>query len=397
MKEPSPNAGISPLDEAHRFLHEGSPTEALRLACALLENDPSDLGAALLAAELLREVHPETTRKTGERLVDAFVRRGDLPAAVVAAQVGHSAGASLSKLLGMIAEAFGRESARLGATAATPPPLPRATAVSKKLAGLSPTAVADQVRQALDRYLASAEPIPAEGKVPHVPLFSAMSTPSLARLLHCLQRRDVAAGDLVITQGEEGTEAFVVVRGMLEAVRVRPDGETRLAVFGPGAILGEMALVSEAPRAASVRAVEGCRLLVVSREKLEAEATAEPAIGRELGAFCRERMVANVVRHSPILAAVDTSERQDLVKRFTTRSFEAGKRLVKRDDEAPGLFLIASGHVAVEGADADGERIRLAELGPGDVVGEISLILRRPATRRCGCNPPDGRASSVAR
>ena len=48
--------------------------------------------------------------------------------------------------------------------------------------------------------------------------------------------------------------------------------------------------------------------------------------------------------------------------------------------EPEGLFLIASGGVRVLGRDQDGEALQIAQLGPGDVVGEISLVLRRPAT-----------------
>ena len=44
------------------------------------------------------------------------------------------------------------------------------------------------------------------------------------------------------------------------------------------------------------------------------------------------------------------------------------------------MFLIASGGVEVRRIDSDGDRVVLAHLGPGDVVGEISLVLRRPAT-----------------
>ena len=65
---------------------------------------------------------------------------------------------------------------------------------------------------------------------------------------------------------------------------------------------------------------------------------------------------------------------------FGTRTFERGEVLLSEGDEAAGLFLIASGGVSVTGQDSDGDSIVLAELGPGDVVGEISLVLRRPAT-----------------
>jgi CRP-like cAMP-binding protein len=91
-------------------------------------------------------------------------------------------------------------------------------------------------------------------------------------------------------------------------------------------------------------------------------------------------MVANLVRHSSILAAVDPTERQVLMDRFETRTFSAGDRLVTHGEEGGGLFLIASGTVTVSSEDADGDRIQITDLGPGDVVGEISLVLRRPAT-----------------
>jgi CRP-like cAMP-binding protein len=57
-----------------------------------------------------------------------------------------------------------------------------------------------------------------------------------------------------------------------------------------------------------------------------------------------------------------------------------GAVLVRHGEQAGKLFLIASGGVEVRGTDIEGDRVVLAQLGPGDVVGEISLVLRRPAT-----------------
>src|SRR5690606_15051042 len=54
--------------------------------------------------------------------------------------------------------------------------------------------------------------------------------------------------------------------------------------------------------------------------------------------------------------------------------------LVARGKETNGLFLIASGGVRVVGRDTDGDELQVAVLGPGDVVGEISLVLRKAAT-----------------
>ncbi len=216
--------------------------------------------------------------------------------------------------------------------------------------------------------------------VPRLPFFGALSPPALEQLLGAWELRELQPGEAAIEEGAEGRDAFVVVRGSLRAERQRGDERVLLAVLGPGALFGEMALVSDAPRAASVVAEGPVQLLAASREALERLAEKTPKIGRELSEFCRARMVSNLMRHSPVLGAVAASERASLMGLFDARSFRAGERLVTTGDETEGLYLIASGGVRVVGRDADGEELQVAVLGPGDVVGEISLVLRRPAT-----------------
>ncbi|MDQ3036318.1 MAG: cyclic nucleotide-binding domain-containing protein [Myxococcota bacterium] len=234
------------------------------------------------------------------------------------------------------------------------------------------------------------DPVAADGKVSELPLFSALPPAALQRLLDGFSLRDLSTDDVAIRQGEEGREAFVVVRGFLRAERrAAEDAEPDvLALLGPGAIFGEMALVSEAPRAASVIAAEPVQVLVASREALEAIAATEAAVGKELSAFCRNRMMTNLVRHSTILNAVAPAQQAELMARFETTTFQVGDVLVTQGEEAAGLFLIASGSVRVSSKDADGDRIVLAELGPGDVVGEIGLVLRRPATATVTASHP---------
>src|SRR5690606_23355345 len=180
--------------------------------------------------------------------------------------------------------------------------------------------------------------------------------------------------------GEEGSEAFILARGVLKAVRETDGAEQLLAVLGAGAIVGEMALVSDAPRAASVVAVEPSEILVVGRAALERLAGQDPTVGKELAEFCRARMLSNLLRHSEILSAVPSADRESLMERFAPRTFEPGECLLRHGAEGDGLYLVASGLVEVQGRDADDDAVVVAQLGPGDVVGEMSLVLRRHAT-----------------
>jgi cAMP-dependent protein kinase regulator len=195
---------------------------------------------------------------------------------------------------------------------------------------------------------------------------------------------------VVIEEGREGAEAYIVARGELEVRKERSAessadaangdawGPLVLARLTSGALFGEMALLSRAPRAASVVATRPSILLVATRDALEAVAAERPEVGVELAAHCRRRMVANLVRTSPVLAAVEATERAALVARFETRVFEKGEKLIAEDDDPAGIHLVASGEVAVVGHEA-GEPIVIATLGAGETVGEVALVLRRKA------------------
>ena len=370
----------STLDRAREARIEGRTDEALRLAIGLLESDASQLGAALfLARVLIHEGRGFLAAEVASRLVDAFVRRGDLPQAVVAAKAAAEAGESESGLIEAIAAAFGKDSGRLADVAQAPPPLPSAEPVAslQKVKGEELLAKAEGALQA---YFESDDAVPPDGEVPELPLFSELESDELGELLAAFSLRDLAGGEVLVTEGQEGIEAYVVANGVLHVERAGEGVEpTLLAALGPGAIFGEMALVSDAPRAASVVADEVATVLVVGRDDLERLTKVTPEIGQQLANFCRGRMIANLLRHSSILRSVAGADREALFHRFETRHFGAGEALVQDGTDGQGLFLLASGAVEVVGRDADGDELRITELGPGDVVGEISLVLRRPA------------------
>ncbi|HET6339066.1 MAG TPA: cyclic nucleotide-binding domain-containing protein [Polyangiales bacterium] len=372
--------GVSPLDRAHAARLAGALETALQLAASILTAAPADAGAAWLVARLLADGNRlPPARIAATELVSRFVRRGDLPSACLCAHLVGDAGGAAAPLLAAIAKVFGRGSSRLGAVSPAPPPLPHELEAAPFFANLSGAALYDAAEQTLARALAQKDPL-ADGPVPRLPLFSELAPPVLHKLLQAFQLREFAKGGFVVCQGEEGLDAFLLARGVLNVVRERDEGSVVLAVLGPGALFGEMSLVSNAPRAASVVAVEPAHVFAAPRQAIEALSAKEPTIGRTLGEFCHQRMISNLLRHSSILSAVEPARRAELIGHFTPRTFQLGAVLVRQDEEAGRLFLIASGGVEVRRTDVDGDKVVLAQLGPGDVVGEISLVLRRPAT-----------------
>lgn len=79
--------------------------------------------------------------------------------------------------------------------------------------------------------------------------------------------RRVRAGEIIIREGDEGSEGYLIVSGAVEVHKAAPGGDLPLAVLGKNDVFGEMAMIDEKPRSASVVALEDCELLVVTRER----------------------------------------------------------------------------------------------------------------------------------
>jgi len=283
-----------------------------------------------------------------------------------------------------IADAFCLNSERIVEGLHMPPVLPGPESIHPLPSVLTGMALlsrtAEIVRQARKTRKELVDARTEPPKFGPLPLFSELSRDALRAMVEVFEVQTVPKGAEVIEEGAEGAEAYIVARGELEAVRKVKDGEPLvLSRLTAGSLFGEMALLSRAPRAASVVACRPSIVLVARKSALDTVAEQFPEVGLTLAEYCRRRMVQNLVRTSAILRAVVPEERPELIESFVTRSFEKGDVLIEQNETANGLYMIASGNVSVVRQEG-GEQLVLSTLGPGDIVGEVSLVLRKPST-----------------
>jgi CRP/FNR family transcriptional regulator len=99
-----------------------------------------------------------------------------------------------------------------------------------------------------------------------VPLFKSLTTRQLGSLAKVAHEDQFQAGQEIVTQGESGVGLYVIVSGKADVVHTQPDGTTSVVnVLYPTDFFGELALLSEGPRTASVVASEGTECLVITR------------------------------------------------------------------------------------------------------------------------------------
>lgn len=101
-----------------------------------------------------------------------------------------------------------------------------------------------------------------------VPLFSELPTEDLERLTLGTEEVHLPAGTLLFSEGDRGDRAFVVLEGQIEIVKATVGGEVLLAVQAEG-VVGEMALLEDAPRNASVRARSDVTLVAIPKARLD--------------------------------------------------------------------------------------------------------------------------------
>jgi CRP/FNR family cyclic AMP-dependent transcriptional regulator len=100
----------------------------------------------------------------------------------------------------------------------------------------------------------------------NVPLFSVLPESQLALLTGVVGRRSFPRGAMIISAGEMTDSLYIVISGRLKVMMSDDEGrEVILAILKPNEFFGEMGLLDDSPRSASVVALEPCELLHLSK------------------------------------------------------------------------------------------------------------------------------------
>jgi len=119
-----------------------------------------------------------------------------------------------------------------------------------------------------------------------VPLFAPLAKAQLAQVASIADEVELPEGRVLTRQGERGREFFVVLDGEAE---VRRNGRKR-ATIRPGEFFGEIALVSDRPRTATVTATKPVRLLVITDTDFRSVLLRTPQIALKVLAAFAERL-----------------------------------------------------------------------------------------------------------
>ena len=206
----------------------------------------------------------------------------------------------------------------------------------------------------------------ANPPLPVIPLFSDLKKDEFLSLMQKIQSRQFRQGEIACRQGERGDSLFVISRGKVGIFREDPGREkVFLNTLQEGDFFGEFAFFSQAPRTATVEALEETEILEISKDDLDEVIREFPGVSRVLGNFYKERVVDTLVATSALFRSFSPSERKRLLQMFIPQEFPAGALVLEEGEPGDSLFLSKRGRLRFSPGTCRGRFCRWRACGKG--------------------------------
>ncbi len=216
------------------------------------------------------------------------------------------------------------------------------------------------------------EPAPLEF-LRRIPLFYEFDEAQLRVALDACQIRRYRPGDTILSEGDTDRDLYMIRRGIVDVY----GGGRHINSLSDHDCFGEVALVEDRPRTATVVARVATECYVLGRD--EFESIVRPALGPD---FELMRVINRIgtLRQFDLLERTSPMTLARLLQQSVERSYRAGERIVRQGELGEHFYIILEGVVRVVREAPDGTETPVAERRRGEYFGEIALVRHIPRT-----------------
>jgi len=201
-------------------------------------------------------------------------------------------------------------------------------------------------------------------------MFNQLEPQDMETILMACKEATFQADQKVITEGEDGDFLFVIEKGSLDCIKTIDGAEKVVKTCVPGDVFGELALLYNCPRAASVVAKGDCICWQLDRESFN-YIVKDAAVKRrnKYDAFLK-----NVV----LISSIEPYERSQIADALKSETFKKGEVIVKQDEPGDKFYILEEGALyATKMTPSEGEK-RVMDYKAGDYFGELALLKNQP-------------------
>lgn len=201
-------------------------------------------------------------------------------------------------------------------------------------------------------------------------MFSELESQDMETILMATKEANFEPGKKVINEGDDGDFLFVIEKGSVNCIKMIDGAEKVVKTCGPGDVFGELALLYNCPRAASVVAQDECICWQLDRETFN-------YIVKD-AAVKRRNKYDNFLKNVALISSIEAYERSQIADALKPESFKKGEVIVKQDDPGDKFYILEEGFLyATKMTPTEGEK-RVMDYRAGDYFGELALLKNQP-------------------
>ncbi|XP_053649522.1 cAMP-dependent protein kinase type II regulatory subunit isoform X2 [Cherax quadricarinatus] len=207
--------------------------------------------------------------------------------------------------------------------------------------------------------------------VKNIFLFRSLDHDQIGEVLDAMFERRVTEGENVIRQGDDGDNFYVIESGVYNIyVKNENDAEPRLVGnYDNSGSFGELALMYNLPRAATIQAVTSGALWAMDRHTFRRIL---------LKSACRKRkMYEALLENVPMLKTLEKYERLNLADALIPKVYVPGQQIIMQGDSADGMYFVEDGTVRITMAKENNEEKEISRVSVGGYFGELALVTKK--------------------
>lgn len=198
-------------------------------------------------------------------------------------------------------------------------------------------------------------------------MFNTLEDHDLDVIIKAMEQRNYAQNQQVIKQGDDGEELFIVASGKLKCEKVFPNQTTPtfLKFYSVGEVFGELALMYNAPRAASIYAVEPSTAFSLDRGTFNHIVKS--------AAIKKRETYEQFLKKVEILAELENYERAKICDCLKTEKFKKGDYVIRENEDGDRFYFVQKGTADALKNENGTEKI-VYSYKENDYFGELSLL-----------------------
>ena len=200
-------------------------------------------------------------------------------------------------------------------------------------------------------------------------MFSNLDEAELQTVLDAFEEKKVTTGETVIKEGDKGDVVYLVEAGELTCTKKQNGEEVELKTYVPGESFGELALLYNAPRAATIVAKTDAILWSLDRECFN-------SIVKGAAIKKRERY-ESVLKTVEILQTIDAYELSQICDALKVEKVKEGTKIITQNEEGNKFYILEEGE-AYATKEIEGKEENVLEYKTGMYFGELALLKNEP-------------------